>query len=133
MGTSLKRSPSQWFERVAILGCCLFVLGLIRLTLWKENEFFWLNLGGYPIWLRECVRLFYYPYLFFTAASLCVVTRSILGRFIHQFTYSRVWILLLITWVLFISNCGLLVANNLKNLWSERPFHYHDVIEQTLP
>lgn len=128
MAMSLERRPSHWCERIAIAGCCVFVIALIRLTMWKENELFWLNLGGYPIWLRECVHILYYPFLFFTAMSLCIVTRSVLGRFIRQFVYSRSWSLLLVAWILFFSNCGLLVANNVKNLWSDRPLHHHDLI-----
>jgi hypothetical protein len=132
MGMSLKRSPSRWFERIAIAGCCVFVIALLRLTLWKEDEFFWYNLSGYPIWLRESVRLFYYPYLFFTAMSLSIVTRSVLGRFIRSLSYSRVWALLLAAWILFFCNCGLLLANNIKNLWSDLPLHHHDPIELKL-
>ncbi|MGZ0655031.1 hypothetical protein ACWPKO_14535 [Coraliomargarita sp. W4R53] len=126
---SLTHRPSQWWERIAILGCCLFVIGLIRLTLWKENQFFWLNIGGYPIWLRESVRFAYYPYLLFTAMSLCIVTRSVIGRFIRQLMYCRAWVLLLAAWILFFSNCGLLVANNVKNIWADKPLHHHEPIE----
>jgi len=129
MVMSLERRPSQWFERVAIASCCLFVLGLIRLTLWKENPFFWMNVGGHPIWLRESLQFIYYPYLLFTTMTLCIVTRSVLGRFIHQLAYRRVWVFLLAAWILFFSNCGLLVANNVKNLWTKQPLHYHGPIE----
>jgi hypothetical protein len=129
MAMSLTRRPSNWFERLAIAGCCIFVLGLIRLTLWKENEYFWLNAGGYPIWLRDSVRFFYYPYFFFTAATLCVVTRSALGRFVRQLDYHRVWLVLLAAWIIFFSNCGLLVANNIENIWKDQPLHHHDPIE----
>jgi hypothetical protein len=131
MAMSIARRRSNWFERAAIVGCCLFVMGLIRLTLWKENQFFWMHAGGYPIWLRESVRFLYYPYLFFTATTLCVVTRSVIGRLFRQLAYRRIWALLLFTWVLFFSNCGLLVANNLINLWSSRPLHYHDPIDKS--
>lgn len=106
-------------------------MGLIRLTLWKENQFFWMDLGGYPLWLRDSVRFLYYPYLFFTATTLCVVTRSVMGRLFRQFAYRRVWVLLLFTWVLFFSNCGLLVANNIVNILSDRPLHYHDPISES--
>lgn len=126
---SFTRRHSSWFERLAVAGCCIFVVGLIRLTLWKEDQYFWLNAGGYPIWLRDSVRFLYYPYLFFTTATLCVVTHSVLGRFIRELAYRRVWIALLLAWILFFSNCGLLVANNLVNLLEDKPLHYHDPIE----
>jgi hypothetical protein len=129
MRRSLIYQPSHWCERLAIVGCCFFVFGLIRLTLWKETELFWLNIGGYPIWLRDCVRFVYYPYLLFTTMTLCIVTRSVLGRLIRQLVYHRVWALLIVAWILFFSNCGLLVANNVINLWSAQPLHHHDPIE----
>ncbi|CAA6678257.1 Unannotated [Lentimonas sp. CC4] len=126
---SVTHRVSHWSERLAIVGCCMLVIGLIRLTLWKENELFWLNLGGYPIWLRDSVHFLYYPYLFFTVTTLCVVSRSVLGRFIHELIYHKVWILLLVAWILFFSNCGLLIANNVINLWIGQPLHHHDAID----
>lgn len=122
---SLSHKPSSWLERLAVVLCLILVLGLIRLTLWKENELFWLNIGGYPIWLRDSVSFLYYPYFLFTTMSLAIVTRSVVGRFIRQLAYRRIWILLLFGWVLYVSNCGLLVANNVKNIWTDRPLHYH--------
>lgn len=129
---SVTHRSSHWLERLAILGCCLFVFGLIRLTLWKENELFWLNDGGYPIWLRDSVQLLYYPYLFFTATTLFVVSRSVSGRFIREFVYHRVWALLLVAWILFFSNCGLLIANNVKNILNDKPLHHHDPIDASV-
>ncbi|MDQ8193806.1 hypothetical protein QEH59_05190 [Coraliomargarita sp. SDUM461004] len=125
----MQRQPSQWCERIAIVGACCFVLILIRLTLWKENEFFWLNIGGYPRWLRETVLFVYYPYLFFTATTLCIITHSVIGRIFRQFTYHRVWILLVVAWILFVSSCGLLLTNNIKNIWMNHPLHYHRPVD----
>jgi hypothetical protein len=132
MVVSINHQSSQWFERVAIVSCCCFVIALIRLTLWKENEFFWYNFGGYPIWLRESVQLLYYPYLLFTAMCLCIVSRSVLGRLFRELCYSRVWGILLAAWILFFSNCGLLVANNLINIFENKPLHHHEPIELQL-
>jgi 1,4-dihydroxy-2-naphthoate octaprenyltransferase len=122
---SLSHRHSTGMERLAIVICLVVVLGLIRLTLWKENYLFWINVGGYPLWLRDSVRFLYYPYLLFTTMCLGIVTRSVLGRFFHQMAYRWIWILLLVGWVLYFSNAALLVANNVKNILADRPIHYH--------
>ncbi len=108
------------------MGLLIFALLLAQMTLWKESELFWLNIGGYPIWLRDCVRTLYYPYLFFVLTTSAFIFRSLTGRFLRTFRYSRIWLVFLLCLIVIVSCLGLLVANNLINLVESRPLHYHD-------
>jgi len=129
MVVSLHRVASTWAERFAIGGLVIFSLLLVQLTIWKESQLFWMDVGGYPLWLREAVRTFYYPYLFFLLAYAFMLCRSVLGRFLRSFGFCRVWLLLLAALVIIADSLGLLVANNFINLIEDRPLHYHSPIE----
>ncbi|MGB0744645.1 MAG: hypothetical protein ACPGSB_08970 [Opitutales bacterium] len=118
-------------ERLEIAGLLISSMGLVQLTLWKESEVFWLNLGGYPIWLRESVKALYYPYLFFVLSFALIVTRSVIGRLYEDFRLRRAWFLLLVSWIIIFSSLGLLLANNLNNLMEGRSIHYHDTVVET--
>jgi hypothetical protein len=126
MAIGLQRKSSHWTERLAIASVCLLCALLVQLTLWKESELFWMNIGGYPIWLRDSVHTLYYPYLFFVLASILMVTWSVVNRFLQELSVSRVWALLLGAWIVLFACLGLLVTNNVMNLVNERPIHYHD-------
>lgn len=125
MALSIRHSPSNWTERLAIGALLGLVLFLVQLTSWKESDLFWMNAGGYPLWLRECVRSLYYPYLLFVLALGLTITRSVLGRFLHDLSFRRAWGLLVLSWILIFAALGLLLANNLINLIESRPLHYH--------
>lgn len=126
MAIKIEHKPSRWSERFAIVFALLLCALLVRLTLWKESEIFWLAIGGYPIWQRRLVELLYYPYMLFTLLALLALSWSAILRLITQLQVKRVWLLLLFAWVVFGSCLGLLFANNLLNYIQGRPIHYHD-------
>ncbi|MFT4900756.1 MAG: hypothetical protein ACI81V_000022 [Lentimonas sp.] len=117
---------STWTERFAIAMTFVFCCILVRLTVWKESELFWLDLGGYADWQREALRTLYYPYLLFTLSATLILSWSAVCAFFRTFRLRRVWALLVLCWALFLGAIGLLFANNLTNFIEGRPVHYHD-------
>lgn len=125
MALIIRHSPSLWTERLAIVGLLFFSLVHTQLTIWKETEIFWLDVGGYPIWLREVVKTLYYPYSLFLITAALMITRSVCGRFLRELRVHRVWVLLAISLLIMSGSFGLLVANNLINVIEGRPVHSH--------
>jgi len=112
----LRSQDSSWTERLAISGLALLSLALVPLTLWKESETFWLSAGGYPAWLRDCVRLIYYPYFFFVFGSMLMLSWSAGVRFAKEMRYCRMWSILLFAWMILVACFSLLITNNMVNL-----------------
>jgi hypothetical protein len=125
MALTIGHKGASWGERFAIGSLLVLVVFFAQLTMWKESDLFWLNLGGYPLWLRECVRTLYYPYLLFLLALVLIITRSALARFFRDSKYRKLWSLLVLAWVVLSGSIGLLVANNVINLLESRPLHYN--------
>lgn len=123
MKLPLTRSP--WWERLTLTGLLLLALLLVHLTLWKENELFWREAGGYPLWLRQSVEAVYYPYLLFVIAAALALSYSVLARFFRTMKLSRIWLLLLLAWLVITGSMGLLLANNISNFINGRPLHEH--------
>lgn len=121
---------SKRTRRVAELFATIFAflcsIALVQLTLWKESELFWIDAGGYPLWLRDTVRTLYYPYLFFICSATIILSRSIFSRVFKERKIHKTFYLLTLTWIVFFSCLGLLLANNLINLLENKPIHYHD-------
>lgn len=68
-----------------LIAAGLLVFGILMLVcgcflLWfsylRETQSFWLNSGGYPIFLRDLVLLFYYPLLTLTTIGVMGLTVS---------------------------------------------------------
>ncbi len=129
MAVKLQYTRSTWAERFAIGGLLVFSLLLVQLTIWKESQLFWMDVGGYPIWLRQSVQTLYYPYLFFVLACAAMLCRSVMGRLFQSFQLCKAWLLLVAALAIISGSLGLLVANNLINLVNDRPLHYHRPIE----
>lgn len=85
-----------------------------------------MNMGGYPIWQRKAVEMFYYPYLLFNFIVILALTWTAGLRLLQQMQIRRIWSLLLLCWVMLAGCLGLLFANNLTNVIDGRPIHYHD-------
>ena len=121
----LGRSKSTWTERLAIAGLLVASIVLLRLTFWKENELFWLDVGGYPLWLRQSVESLYYPYLLTVVMSAATVCWSFAIRFCRTLMLSRAWFVLFAALLLIAVSMTLLVSNNVDNFINGRPVHYH--------
>ncbi len=111
------------------VGFMMFFLngGWIVVTLLKETPSFWTNAGGYPLFLRDAMQLYYYPTLYLIVVVQIGLTaffayalkqqQSMLG-ILGLLSLGPSWLLLLI--------CGaILTANNFSNLLSDRPLHWH--------
>ena len=100
--------------------------GLLLLVLLREDPQFWINEGGYPVWLREFVLVSFYPLLFIQFVVL--VGATILQIRVLPLEGSfRLGVLLvvLLLWVFFGIIMGIMLANNVDNLLNGRDLHYH--------
>lgn len=101
--------------------------GILILTLLKETPLFWLDVGGYPIWLRAFVLNFYYPLL-----AVVVLSFLLFGVFLLMAALQRRYMEIL-GYVcaiapgaaLFLVSIGILIANNIANLMQGLPLHHH--------
>ena len=98
----------------------LFNITLFGWTWLRETPEFWLNSGGYPLWLRELTPPLYYPCLLLLMAATGV--QVLPGC--HPRTRVSLVLWFLAAGVLVLS-CIVLVENNVENLLEGRPLHYH--------
>lgn len=111
--------------------CGVILLGLSAilfvLTLFRETPLFWLNEGGYPIWLRAFVLHLYYPAFGVVVAAICAFAALSL-QLAWQKRYGDAILcaiaVLPASVVIFIS-IGLLLANNIINLMQGLPLNHH--------
>lgn len=125
---SMKTAEAPRFlPHCAILSTAIALLlpVLSGFALLKENRQFWLNSGGWPIWLRELVRFTFYPLLggeILLLAALVLITSSGLGLGRAK-NAMRLITVLLSLWLLAVVT--VVAGNNLANLWAGRPLHWH--------
>jgi len=130
-----KDATTAKLTRVAlvILGLALSIL-LFYFVLLRESPVFWMNIGGYPLWLRDVVEITYYP-LFFLNLGILISLSSLLFSY-PPISRTIMWIeagMISFLWgcfgIIFVMN----VANNVCNLMEGRPLHgghYHAVTYQ---
>jgi hypothetical protein len=109
-------------------------------TILKETPLFWLNKGGYPIFLREVVLNYYYPsFILYILVSMYIGLRILKSNFTVlrldpekreclscRVSCSKVQFLsILLIFLLIVLNVGILAANNVANLLNGRPLHTH--------
>lgn len=119
-----KLVKSRLSDYIVGIACLLLVCGLFGFTILKEDQSFWRDAGGYPIWLRELVHALYYPYLVLVLTTVGAASYSTLCQFTKSFKVHKSWILLACTWLLLGCSVGLLLSNNLVNVWNGRPIHF---------
>ena len=115
---------------IRILLASMLVMAVGGLLVWfavlRESQAFWTNAGGYPIWLRNLVRLTYLP-LFAVAVAVLAVLSMV--------CYTKVWrsarvfvmgaLILLVCWGLLAISGYIAMSNNITNLLEGRELHYH--------
>ena len=106
----------QYCKSFALLLLSLF---LAQLTVWREMDEFWLNAGGYPIWLREFVLFTFYPYLFFVLVVAIILSRSVIRQFFQQLRFYGYEVVLALAWVLIFACLALMLANNIASLFAK--------------
>ncbi len=113
---------------VLLGGCNLLSLAVLLVFVWlKEDPMFWLNAGGWPIWLREMVLITFYPLLFL---EMCILP----GFASLYMTWRREsrelaragFVLVLCFSMVFLVIVGLLVQDNFRNLLEGRALHAQD-------
>jgi hypothetical protein len=110
-----------------VLGVALFVCECVLLwfSYLRETHSFWLNSGGYPIFLRDMVFVFYYPLLALSIVGLVVLTVGALLNLRIPIVFICFEALIIIgCWALLIGSMTVSFSNNFENLWEGRPLHY---------
>lgn len=104
----------------------LILLGLGWLAWLKEQPLFWRNIGGWPVWLREMVHIFFYPLLgleFIALLFFSLATVHWIGQG-HLHPGAGIAMVFLL-WALLLTVIAIVIANNLVNLMEGRPLHWH--------
>jgi len=73
------------FATVLVLG---LVGVLVVFAVLRENQVFWTNAGGYPIWLRDLVLWTFYPILAITGMSLILLSMACFSRVCRSLRFS---------------------------------------------
>jgi len=112
----------------------LFSSLLVEVAWWRENQAFWRNAGGYPIWQRELVKLTFYPLLACVCLAVLLLTNGLLNGWRGS---ARSWglqvLLILLCWLLLAASMCIAWANNLGNLLEDQPLHQHEESALALP
>jgi hypothetical protein len=102
-------------------------LFLLMAAVLRETHEFWLNDGGYPVFLRGVVFYLYSPLLFVvflgTSAATVMALRFFAGN--RGAGGGRLLFLCGLQWVLFGAVLVIMLWNNVENLLNGHPMHYH--------
>jgi hypothetical protein len=101
--------------------CLLAVFAIFR-----EQPLFWRNAGGWPLWLRDLVETSFYPLLGLELMFLLAYSSACFGLLHGRCAVGRYAILTLpLLWGLLFIVVAVVAANNLDNLLSGQPLHWH--------
>ncbi|MBB5350454.1 hypothetical protein HNR46_000678 [Haloferula luteola] len=93
----------------------------------KEQPLFWRNAGGYPIWMRDTVRIFFWPFLIIFTGCLGMWSTWLLGAAANR---GRSWgsSVTAVTgfWAALGGLMFYMVWNNLENVTDGHHWHYHN-------
>jgi hypothetical protein len=98
--------------------CLLAVFAVLR-----EQPLFWRNAGGWPAWLRDFVAVSFYPLLGLEFLLLLLFSSVLLRG--HRMTQPSAILTLPLLWGLLFFIFAVVAGNNLDNLLSGRPLHWH--------
>ena len=128
-------SESQERHAQILTGAGLLFATVVVLGLWgvlvvfailRENQVFWTNAGGYPIWLRDLVLWTFFPLLGMAGLSLLALSMVCFSRVCRSLQFFVVEaLLLLVCWGLFASTLYIAFSNNLINIIEGRDVHTH--------
>lgn len=108
------------FVNASVLALLLFFAYL------REQSSFWTNEGNWPIWLRELVGASFYPMLLLELFLLTVFSGACFRTLGSGYrTATTVVLVVPFLWTLFILVLLIVGANNLENLITGRPLHWH--------
>lgn len=121
------RSRSASFSLIIGAAVNFAVLAMLVPMAWlKEQPMFWRAAGGWPAGLREFVGMCFYPALLVEFLLLLIFTGFCLGSLSSRGReYIPAILLLLLLWAVFLLVMAIVVANNVDNLLTGRPLHWH--------
>lgn len=126
-----RKATAAKLTRVALTLLALALAALLfYFVLLRENQLFWMNVGGYPVWLRDVVEFTYYPLFFANLAVLISLSILLLA---HPPNSAKImWVeagMISFLW----GCCGVIfvmtIANNVCNIMEGRPLHGHFLSE----
>jgi hypothetical protein len=115
---------------VGMLVSTLITIGITLLLVWfailRENQAFWTNAGGYPIWLRDLVLYAYLPLLLGTTGLLFTLSMACFAKIgggrrffvLHS-------MLLLLGWSGVVTSGFVAFQNNILNIIHGKSIHGH--------
>ena len=128
-------SESQERHAQILTGAGLLFATVVVLGLWgvlvvfailRENQVFWTNAGGYPIWLRDLVLWTYIPLLGVAGLSLMALSMACFSRICRSKRFFAVeGLLLLMCWGLLATSGCMAFSNNIANIIEGRDLHFH--------
>ena len=127
--------PNKTNDHTILLGVGLMFVTLVAfaigmLLVWfailREDQVFWTNMGGYPIWLRDLVRLTYLPLFVGTGLGLSVLSMICFSKLFRSLRFFIVESLVLLTcWGLLATSGYIALGNNVTNFIDGRDLHDH--------
>jgi hypothetical protein len=107
----------------------LFAMAIGALLVWfallREDQMFWTNAGGYPVWLRDLVLITYLPLLAAMALLLLILSVILCAKICGSIQFFVIEALLLLTcWSLITISGWIAFSNNLTNLIEGRDLHH---------
>lgn len=113
-----------------LLLATLLIMVLSAVLVWfailRENQVFWTNAGGYPIWLRDLVLWTYIPLLGVAGLSLMALSMACFSRICRSKRFFAVeGLLLLMCWGLLATSGCMAFSNNIANIIEGRDLHFH--------
>jgi hypothetical protein len=122
----MRRSRSPIEIAVLLFGNGMAGLVLLVSSLLREMHEFWLNSGGYPVFLRAMVLHLHYPLFFLVFGSTAAVSLMSLRYFAEDRRAGRGLLLMCgLQWLLFTAIVVIMLWNNVENLLNGHPLHYH--------
>jgi hypothetical protein len=103
-----------------------FLAVLVFFAYLREQPLFWTSAGNWPIWLRELVGASFYPLLLLELLLLIIFSATCV-RIVsagYRTTTSAVLVLPFL-WIFFIMILLIVGGNNLENLTTGQPLHWH--------
>jgi hypothetical protein len=115
---------------VGMIVITLVVIGIGLLLVWfavlRENQLFWTNAGGYPVWLRDLVLVTYLPLLAGTVSLLCGLSMACFAKIGGGLRFFAVESLLIfLAWGILTTSGYIAFENNVRNLINSVPIHSH--------
>jgi len=130
VNTERREQHTQILTGAGMLFATVLVLGLVGVlvvfAVLRENQVFWTNAGGYPIWLRDLVLWTFYPILAITGMSLILLSMACFSWVCRSLRFFVLEVLLLLAcWGLLATTFYIAFSNNVINIMEGRDVHSH--------